>query len=303
MNKISNILVVLDPSSDEQKALHRSLHLAKNSKASLTVFLCIYDFSYEMTTMLSSDEREAMRSAVITHRKIWIDELLAEANAEDVQIDAKVVWHNRPFEAILEELDTDQYDLVVKGTHPHSVLKSVIFTPTDWHLLRKSKAPVLLVKDHAWPENGNVMVALNAGSHDEHHQILNDKLTHDADLIAKFIKGNLHIVNAYPGTPANIALEIPEFDHDSYSDSVLQYHTNACQKVADDYAVDAKCIHVREGLPEDVIPKLAEELDAELVVIGSIGRTGISAALLGNTAEHVIDQLNCDVLALRPEST
>lgn len=302
MNKISNILVVLDPSSEEQKALQRSLHLAKSSNASLTLFLCIYDFSYEMTTMLSSDEREAMRNAVITHRKIWIDELIEAANADGIKIDAKVVWHNRPFEAILEEVDTDQYDLLVKGTHPHSVLKSVIFTPTDWHLLRKSKAPVLLVKDHAWPENGNVMVALNAGSHDEHHQLLNEKLAHDADLIAKFIKGNLHIVNAYPGTPANIALEIPEFDHEGYSDSVHQYHQGACQKIADEYSLDAEHIHVCEGLPEDVIPKVAEELDAELVVIGSIGRTGISAALLGNTAEHVIDQLNCDVLALRPES-
>ena len=37
------------------------------------------------------------------------------------------------------------------------------------------------------------------------------------------------------------------------------------------------------------------------MVIGTVGRTGLSAALMGNTAEHVIDGLNCDVLALKPE--
>ena len=58
---------------------------------------------------------------------------------------------------------------------------------------------------------------------------------------------------------------------------------------------------MREGLPEDVIPLVADELDAELVVMGTVGRTGISAALIGNTAEHVIDSLNCDVLALKPQ--
>ena len=59
--------------------------------------------------------------------------------------------------------------------------------------------------------------------------------------------------------------------------------------------------HIKEGLPEDVIESMANELDAALVILGTVGRTGISAALIGNTAEHVIDRLNCDVLALKPE--
>lgn len=59
--------------------------------------------------------------------------------------------------------------------------------------------------------------------------------------------------------------------------------------------------HLSQGLPEQVIPDFAKQLDAELVILGTIGRTGISAALLGNTAEHVLDQINCDVLAIKPE--
>ena len=47
---------------------------------------------------------------------------------------------------------------------------------------------------------------------------------------------------------------------------------------------------VKEGLPEKVIPQVAETLDAELVVIGTVGRVGISA-LIGNTAEHVMTNL------------
>lgn len=35
--------------------------------------------------------------------------------------------------------------------------------------------------------------------------------------------------------------------------------------------------------------------------MGTVGRTGLSAALIGNTAEHVIDNINCDVLALKPD--
>jgi universal stress protein E len=70
-----------------------------------------------------------------------------------------------------------------------------------------------------------------------------------------------------------------------------------CEK----YNIAKEKTYVEEGLPEDVIEDVANRLDAELVILGTIGRTGLSAALIGNTAEHVIDRLNCDVLALKPD--
>jgi len=72
-------------------------------------------------------------------------------------------------------------------------------------------------------------------------------------------------------------------------------------KHAEKFNVKEENTYVREGLAEDVIDEVANELDAELVILGTIGRTGFSAAIIGNTAEHVIDQLKCDVLALKPK--
>ena len=53
MNTIKKILAVVDPSKSDQTALKRSFELAYKSGAKITAFLTIYDFSYEMTTMLS----------------------------------------------------------------------------------------------------------------------------------------------------------------------------------------------------------------------------------------------------------
>jgi len=66
------------------------------------------------------------------------------------------------------------------------------------------------------------------------------------------------------------------------------------------FGIDDDHTHLREGFPEDVIPDVAKELEAELVVLGTLGRTGLSAALLGNTAEHVISKLSCNLLAIKP---
>ncbi len=300
MNTITKILAVIDPSQEKQIALNRSFELASKSGAAITAFLSIYDFSYEMTTMLSVDERDAMRDAVIADRTAWIKSLVSEQNC-DVEVDYEVVWHNRPFEAVINTVLEKQYDIVVKGTHQHDTLKSVIFTPTDWHLVRKCPVPLLLVKEHDWPAHGNIVAAVNASTEEEQHQGLNHTIMKDAKFFADLINGNLNIVNAYPGTPVNIAIEIPEFDATQYAESVKAHHTDSTQALAQKYNTEINHCHVREGLPEDVIPLVADELDAELVVMGTVGRTGISAALIGNTAEHVIDSLNCDVLALKPQ--
>ncbi|MFQ3195732.1 MAG: universal stress protein E [Colwellia sp.] len=301
MEKYKKILAVIDPTTENQKALKRAIELARCSGGEITAFLTIYDLSYEMTTMLSGEEREAMRQSVINDSQQWLAEKISEINHDNINIDICIIWHNRPFEKIIKKVLAENFNIVIKGTHQHDKLKSVIFTPTDWHILRKCPCPVLLVKDHSWPSNGNLLTALNMGSDDEEHKALNKKLTQESIALSSLIKANIHLVNSYPGTPVNIAIEIPEFNACEYNETMFNHHKSAMEIHANSYNIPIENTHVKEGLPEDVIQSISNEIDAELVVLGTIGRTGISAALIGNTAEHVIDRLNCDVLAIKPD--
>jgi universal stress protein E len=306
METYQNILVVIDPTTNEQKALNRAINLASkinhnsDSQTKVSAFLSIFDFSYEMTTILSSEERDVMRQSMIKDKKLWLENLISELNT-DVEINCQVVWHNRPFESIIERVIKQGYDLVIKGTHQHDKFKSVVFTPTDWHILRKCPCPVLLIKDHEWPSNGNIIAAVNVGSDEAEHHSLNVKITEEAKRLAQLIQANVHLVNSFPGTPVNLAIEIPEFNSTEYNETMLKHHEQSMIAHANQFDISVVNTHVKEGLPETVIAQVAAELDAELVILGTIGRTGISAALIGNTAEHVIDQLNCDVLALKPD--
>ena len=91
-----------------------------------------------------------------------------------------------------------------------------------------------------------------------------------------------------------------KFDVTEYSDALEQHHVNRIAALGREFGISSHAQHLSQGLPEQVIPDFAKQLDAELVVLGTIGRTGISAALLGNTAEHVLDQIT-DVLAIKPD--
>lgn len=299
MIQYNHILAVIEADRADQPALNRSIELAQKTGASVTAILVIYDFSYDMTTMLSSDERDAMRNAVVSDRQRWLKEEVGRLT--DFPVEVVVKWNNRAYEEVIRYAQQSGADMVVKATKRHDDLSSVIFTPTDWHLLRKCPTPVLLVKEHDWPADGQIIAAVNVGTEDEEHARLNNKLTDVAKQYAELLSGHVHLVNAYPGTPLNIAIEVPDFDPSTYNNAVKQHHIEEMDKHSQQHGIDrAKC-HVIEGLPERVVPRVAKDIDAELVIIGTVGRVGISAALIGNTAEHVIDELFCDVLAIKPD--
>lgn len=303
MANYQNLLVAIDPNQDDQPALRRAVYLVKKNGGRIKAFLSIYDFSYEMTTLLSPDERTTMRQSVINQRTSWIKEQCRYYLEEGIPIEIKVVWHNRPFDAIIKEVLRDQHDLLLKMAHQHDRLESIIFTPTDWHLLRKCPCPVWMVKDQPWPEGGKALVAVNLSSEEPYHAPLNGKLIHETLELAKRVNDNtdVHLVSAYPITPINIAIELPDFDPSAYNSAIRGQHLLAMKALRQQFHFNEEVTHVEKGLPEEVIPDLAAHLHAGIVVLGTVGRTGISAAFIGNTAEHVIDHLKCDLLALKPD--
>lgn len=95
--------------------------------------------------------------------------------------------------------------------------------------------------------------------------------------------------------------QLPEFDPSVYNDAIRGQHLLAMKALRQKFGINENMTHVEKGLPEEVIPDLAEHLQAGIVVLGTVGRTGISAAFLGNTAEQVIDHLRCDLLVIKPD--
>ncbi|MBT0720821.1 universal stress protein UspE [Rosenbergiella collisarenosi] len=302
MTQYQNILVVIDPDQDDQPALRRAVYLNQRLGGKITAFLAIYDLSYELTTALASEEREGMRQEMIQQRTEWLRYQARTYLEAGVQITLKVIWHNRQQDAIFQEIDIGAYDLVLKMAHQYDRLESVIFTPTDWQLLRKSPCPVWMVKDQPWPDNATAVVAVNLVSDDEQHDALNRKLVRETQALAEHVNHTeVRLVGAYPITPVNLAIELPDFDAQSYSDAVRGQHLLAMKELRQPFSIDSGNTYVEQGEPEEVIPELAAKLNAGVVVLGTFGRTGFSAAFLGNTAEQVIDHLRCDLLVMRPD--
>ncbi|MDO4625882.1 MAG: universal stress protein UspE [Pasteurellaceae bacterium] len=306
--KFNNILVVLNPENDKQYALARAVRLVQEQKneniVNITLFLATYDLSYEMSALLSSEERSEMHQKVIEQRLLDIQPYIEKYAHPQIHYNSVVVWNSNEADAICQELAQKNYDLVVKYTKEQESITSLIFTPMDWQLLRKCDTPMLMVRDGDWKHQRRILVAVNvSGDVDYHNEFNHILVSLGIDLADSLERGNIHLVSAYPPTPINMAIELAEFHTSDYTNSVRGQQLVNMKALRQQFGIDEDHTHVREGFPEEVIPEVAKELQAELVVLGTVGRTGLSAALLGNTAEHVISHLKCNLLAIKPPKT
>jgi universal stress protein E len=60
-------------------------------------------------------------------------------------------------------------------------------------------------------------------------------------------------------------------------------------------------MHLVEGQAETAIQQLSKKLKTQLVVQGTVGRTGLAATFIGNTAENILAGLTCEILTIKPD--
>ncbi|MGQ8363700.1 universal stress protein UspE [Glaciecola sp. 1036] len=296
----THILAVFDPHTHElQPALARALTLAKRvDGCKVTLVSCIYDSTFDMTNILTSEERFDMKQALVLSQKEKMQKALAQY--PDAEVNIEVVWHKKVHKGLVNLATEENCDLIIKSCKAHEKIGQKLFTPHDWQLLRESSVNVLMVKDHDWPDNGKIVAALSINANDKTHSLLNDKIVATAQALTGALNAELHLANTFVGAPIHVSVEVPSFSAEVYNQTLKEKHTELMKAVAKTENIPESNLHIAEGLPEDIIPEWCSELDAEMLVLGSVGRSGLSAALLGNTAEHIIDQLNCDTLVVKP---
>jgi universal stress protein A len=118
---------------------------------------------------------------------------------------------------------------------------------------------------------------------------------------ARAIAGNndaeLHLIHVIEPLSFAYGGDIP-MDFSGIQDEIHQQATQQLQRFAEANGIDESHQHIVLGRPEVEIHAMAEDLGADLIVVGSHGRYGL-ALLMGSTANGVLHGASCDVLAVR----
>ncbi|MFQ3172905.1 MAG: universal stress protein E [Oleispira sp.] len=300
MLNIKHILVVLDSEHPEQLAFDRALALASSVKADITILGSCYEAYCEESSSLEIETKHKIKNALINNRQLWLDSFVGEAKKQGIKISTEVQWQKNLHSAVMASMNTSDFDLVIKGTRPHHSLIDRLFTHSDWSLIRHCQAPVLMVKSSKPWVNNRILASIDATSHDEGHRLINENILDFAEHLADHLATDLHLVNSYPMVALAFAM-VPEVTApNNIQKYITEQHKDECDRYSKKYNINDDHIHIIEGDPDDVVELMAKEIEADLVVIGTVAREGFSGVLLGNTAERIIDRVSCDVLVIKP---
>ena len=305
MRKFHNILVIIESRQMRQPALERALAIAQalgRDKVHITAVMPVFDFSWDLTSILSVEQEEKMKDSVVTKYQKWLHGYL-KINAMGYDIDEQIVWSKTIGKDITRIAKEISADLIIKASDIHGMLDSVLFTPLDWQLLRHSPVPVLIAKDQLWQPEGIIAVAIDLSDpEDMELRYINMRLLREAQEIATITRCQIHLVNAIPPIMPPASIDLPGFTPDLIGEEALKEGCKNVLSFAARHRITPERCHIREGQPDEVIPTLCTELKPTMLFIGTSARRGIAVALVGNICERVIDELNCDVAVITPKA-
>lgn len=273
MQSIRSILVVIDPAPGESLALKRAKLIAGVTQAHLHLLVC--DKKHEHSALLSV--------------------LKSSLTGEGYSVTTEQAWNESLHETIIDVQQAEGCGLVIKQHLPDTPLKKALLTPADWKLLRYCPTPVLLVKTATPWTGGVVMAAIDVGNLDGEHRALHASIVDHGFDIASLAKAQLHVISAHPSPMLSAADPVFQL-----KETIEKRYRDACQAFQSEFDIDDGHLHIEEGPADVLIPHMAHKLEATLTIIGTVARTGLSGALIGNTAEVVLDALDSDVLVLKP---
>lgn len=125
-----------------------------------------------------------------------------------------------------------------------------------------------------------------------------DALDHAVSL-AKTYNADLYLIHVFDTLAFS---RVPQYD--SLLKKIREVTSEDLMRLAADLRKEGIEVHpvYREGVAHDQIVKEAQEISADLIAMGTHGRSGEPYEMIGSVAERVVRKATCPVLTVRPKS-
>jgi nucleotide-binding universal stress UspA family protein len=311
MKRFSNILLIAGGDNWQETALERAVSLATDNQADLTVVEGV-ELSGDLR-VIGREKRDRFISEIVDRRLVQLDNMVQHVR-DRVTVQTRVI-RGTAFLEIIREVLRNSYDLVMKMSGGSRRLNQLLLGSTDMHLLRKCPCPVWILKPGESVQYQRVMAAVDIEpeSGDQEKNALNKQILEMASSLALSEFGHLHIVHAWMKNSHTILDGIgSDFDDaevESWGEKTRQLHRSwldnqqsQLQKTLGKktFAYLAPQLHLLEGEICEVINDFIKKNKIDVVIMGTVARTGISGFFMGNTAESILNAIDCSMLAVKP---
>jgi nucleotide-binding universal stress UspA family protein len=311
MKQLKKILYVSERSVNQDATIARAVTLAKNNQADLTIMEVIPEEVAKIMSLPNGPVTSELMHKIKEQRREELESLI---DPDKSQISPVIdIREGTKFLQVIRAVLADNYDLVIKPSENPDWIER-LFGSDDMHLLRKCPCPVWLTKPDEKHDYDRILAAVdfNPFIPEPDDEILNKEILEMASFLALSDTASLDLVHAWDVPEAGLAglwSEKPEIMEKQLQEGARTRHKAGMDKIVQKlkdligaHAYDYLSIktHLPMGPARKAVPALAKKTEADLVVIGTVARTGIPGFIIGNTAESILDQLTCSVLALKP---
>lgn len=305
MHAFRSILLAVTRQSASELELHQAFRLTLDNRA--TLLIALFDQSLEALHYLQFIPLEKRLEDLLRQQ---LEEELErlKALAWEQGIDAKtLIVPGRPRQAVYPLIKRYHIDLVIKLADTGGALMRRQLTGNDLALLRKCPVPTLMMAERDQQPSGKIMVAMDVGDPDSEAHNLNCILLQYGVYLASQENAELHLVTVWDVPLARRSLktlsdeelyELQEITRRRYCKKLQELMQEVSVKESDERL--SVSIHVLRGNPATEIQQLINELNVDMIVMGTLGRHK-EGILVGNTAETIMNNIHCSILAVKPE--
>lgn len=302
MRNFHNILFVSEGLTDDVDALTQALSIARNNKAELRALIVCPEFPKELAKYREKYETSLARQLSASIQTAREKTGLSETECP-VQID--VESGSTRSVRIIRHVLKHAHDLVIKEAERKEGGKG--FMAMDMELLRKCPCPVWLSRPISRHRGDiQVAVAIDPQSNEPEGRDLSLRLLQLSRSLADTCNGELNIISCwdYPFEEYLRNNAWIKMQDDELLRAVIgaqNQHRAALDDAIKKSGIGGKVQvqHVR-GRADQIIPQFITDRNIDILVMGTVARTGLPGFIIGNTAENIVQKLGCSLLASKP---
>lgn len=302
MKRFKNILVATDTRLDFHPIVDEAAEIARHNNASLKIVDVVPEFPWAVRFSLK--DHEHIRKLIGQEKQANLESLADAIRKNSIQVQTKTLFGRTSIE-VIREVMRGGHDLVLRVAKGKDSRRRGFFGTTAIRLLRQCPCAVWLVSPTTTPRFQHVLGCIDTPTTEDSEAELDDQIYELASSISRYHDGRFSIVHAWSvlyrrllknRMRAEDFVGLEKQTHDQTAKLVSKFLEKHGSNIS------ANNVHLINGEPPVSIENFIRQNDVDLVVMGTVGRSGLSGTVIGNTAEQILDRIECSVLAIKPDN-
>ena len=300
MNEFKNILVAIDTRREVHPVVTESVELAQQNGGKLHIVDVAPEFPW--TVKLTMPDHEHIHSLVVKEKSESLEKIASPLRETGLEVTTNVLEGKSSVE-IIREVTRNGHDLVMRAAKGSDSRSSAFFGNTGSRLLRQCPCSVWLVSENTRLDFKHLLACVNTSSDDAMDQELNQRVFDLASMIQRIHQSKISIIHSW--NIWNEQMLKGRLGQERFAE-VEQKTLQVVNERLDDFLstqqADEINVALKKGDTDEVITEFAKSEAVDLIILGTVAKSGVTGIVTGSCAEEILNQIECSVLALKPSS-